>query len=269
MRVSQREKAHRLEELHGGARILVLPNVWDAVSARIVEAEGFPAAATSSSGCAAVFGYPDGQCIPRGEMIYLIAKIVSAVDIPVSADVEAGYDDPVQTALDVVAAGAVGLNLEDRIKGEILPIEEQKQRIRAVRSGCGFPLVINARTDIFLASHGEENTRFDRAVERLNEYLEAGADSLFCPGVKDAETIGRLVAAVRGPLNILAVPGSPSIPELRDLGVARVSFGGGPSRVAMGAFRSFARRVKEAGRFEALSDVAIPALETQKLLKRS
>jgi 2-methylisocitrate lyase-like PEP mutase family enzyme len=269
MRVSQREKAHRLQELHSGAKILVLPNVWDAMSARIVDAEGFPAVATSSSGCAAVFGYPDEQRIPRGEMIYLIAKIVASVDIPVTADVEAGYDDPVQTALDVVAAGAVGLNLEDRINGEILPIDEQKRRIRAVRSGCGFPLVINARTDIFLAAHGEESTRFDRAVERLNEYHEAGADCLFCPGVQDAETIGRLVAAVRGPLNILAVPGSPSIAELRDLGVARVSFGGGPSRVAMGAFRGFARRIKETGRFEGLSDVAIPAAEAQKLLKRS
>src|SRR5215471_18338742 len=126
--MTQKHKADLLRKLHHGPDVLVLPNAWDAVSARVIEAEGFPAVATTSAGCAAVLGYADGQKIPRSEMLFLIGKITQAVDVPVTADVEAGYDDVEQTALDLIAAGAVGLNLEDLASGELLPVPEQLER---------------------------------------------------------------------------------------------------------------------------------------------
>ncbi len=247
---------------------MVLPNAWDAISARVMECEGFPAIASTSGGCAAVLGYADGQCIPRVEMIFLLSKIAAAVDVPVTADVEAGYDDAVQAALDVLAAGAVGLNLEDFAEDALLPVAIQVDCIRAIREACGMSIVINARTDIYLAQIGDPATRFDRTVERLNEYRYAGADCLFVPGVTDPETIGKLVHAVNGPLNILATPGAPSIAKMKSLGVARVSLGSGPSRVALGATRRLARDLKQHGTFEALATEAIPYDEVQKLLTR-
>jgi 2-methylisocitrate lyase-like PEP mutase family enzyme len=269
--MNQNQKAELLLQLHSAPPILVLANAWDAASARIVAAEGFPAIATSSSACAAVLGYTDGQRIPRSEMIFLIAKIAAAVDVPVTADVEAGYGDAVQTALDVIAAGGAGLNIEDMAGGELAPLNHQVEVIRAVRDVAKtsrIALVLNARTDIFLAGHGDAATRFDRAVERLNAYRDAGADCLFAPGVRDGETIGRLAREVRGPLNVLAVPGTPPIPELERLGVARVSCGGGPSRIALGALQRFARDLHSRGTFEALAAEAIPAHEMQALLAR-
>jgi 2-methylisocitrate lyase-like PEP mutase family enzyme len=262
-----RDKAEQLRKLHAGPELLVIPNAWDAVSARMVEAEGFPVVATTSAGCAAVMGYQDGQRIPRFDMLHLIGRIAAAVSIPVTADVEAGYDDPAETVRELIGRGVAGLNLEDMIEGELLPLEEQIYTIREMRETAaefGVPIVLNARTDIFLAKEGEEETRFDRAVERLNAFHEAGADCLFAPGVADAETIGRLVGAVKGPLNILATVGTPPLEELKKLGVRRVSMGSGPSRVALGAFRKLLRSLD----FELFKTEAVPFAEVQELLAR-
>lgn len=269
--MTQKSKADLLRSLHTSTEMLVLPNAWDAASAAVISAEGFAAIATSSSGCAAVLGYADGQNIPRSEMLFLIGKIAGAVDVPVTVDVEAGYGDAVQTALDVIAAGAVGMNLEDLAGGEFIPLEMQVGIIKSVRSAAeaaDIPLVLNARTDLFLAQHGDPATRTDRAIERLNAFRSAGADCLFAPGVRDVETIGRLVKALNGPLNILATVGSPSLAELRALGVARVSLGGGPSRVALGAVRRFVRRLRADETFAALAEEAIPFAEMEALLSR-
>lgn len=264
MQPTTREKAELLRRLHGGPEVLVLPNAWDAISARIIEAEGFPVIATSSAGLAAVLGYPDGQHVPPSEMLFLIERIAASVQAPVSADVEAGYGDPVKTARDLMACGVVGMNLEDMEGNELLPLDAQLKAIREIRNAG--PVVINARTDIFLARHGDPATRFDRAVERLNAFHAAGADCLFAPGVTDAETIGQLVAALHGPLNILAGPGAPSIAEMRALGVRRVSLGSGPSRVALGSLRRMVRTLREEGTFTALASEAVPYPEVQKLL---
>lgn len=267
--MDQKAKAEQLRRLHAGPEMLVLPNAWDAISARIVEAEGFPAIATSSAGVAAVLGYPDGQKIPRTEMLFLIGKIAQAVRAPVTADVEAGYDDPVRTTLDLIEAGVVGLNLEDMADNELIPLDRQLETIRKVIAAgkqAGVPVVLNARTDIFLAKHGDESTRFDRAVERLNAFHEAGADCVFAPGVIDAETISRLTAAVKGPLNILAGIGMPTIPELRKLGVRRLSLGSGTSRVALGALRRFVHQIRDFGTLTPLATEAIAYQDVQKLL---
>jgi len=267
--MDQRSKADLLRRRHGGPEVLVLPNAWDAISARIVEAEGFSVVATTSAGIAAVLGYPDGQKIPRSEMMFLIGKIAQAVEVPVTADIEAGYDDAVQTAHEVIASGAVGMNLEDMADDELVPLPTQFQKIQAVRAAAGavgVPLVINARTDIFLAQHGDSATRFDRAVERLNAFYEAGADCLFAPGVTDPKTIGNLVGALMGPLNVLATAGSPSIAEMKSLGVRRVSLGSGPSRVSLAALQHLVRALRDEGTFAA---DAIPYPQVQKLLTRN
>jgi 2-methylisocitrate lyase-like PEP mutase family enzyme len=268
--MDQRSKAALFSKLHSGPDILVLPNAWDAISARIVEREGFPAGATGSAGVAAVLGYPDGQRIPRREMLYMVGRICAAVNVPITADVEAGYDDPVQTARDVIAAGGVGMNFEDMVDHVLLPLDEQIAKIRAIKAAVqslpGF--VLNARSDIFLARHGEEGGRFDRIVERLNAYREAGADCLFAPGIADADTIGRLTKAVKGPLNILATVGTPPVSELQRLGVRRVSLGSGPSRVSLGALQRLARKLRDEGSFEPLATEAIPYAEVQKILSR-
>ena len=270
--MDQRTKAKLFRGLHTGPGILVLPNAWDAISARIVEAEGFPAAATGSAGVAAVLGYPDGERIPRKEMMFMVARMAAAVDVPLTADVEAGYGNPGGTALEVIAAGAVGMNLEDMVDHELVPLAKQLDGIRAAKAAAaasGVPLVLNARTDILLVKHGDEATRFDRAVERLNAFHDAGADCLFAPGVVDAGTIERLVGAIKAPLNILAGIGTPSIPELQRLGVKRVSLGSGTQRVTLGALQRFVRRIRDEGTLTPLATDALSYADVQRLLTSS
>jgi len=209
----QAEKAEQFRELHRGPRILVLPNAWDVASARILEELGYPAIATTSAGIAFSLGYPDGQRVSREQMLEVVARIARAVRVPVTADMEAGYGTTVQdmseTAKALIASGAIGLNLED-VTGEDesshVNMTLQMEKIRAIRetaSSLGVALVLNARSDTYLMPIGPAETRFDRTVERLRAYRQAGADCLFAPGLRDGETIRKLVAALDGPLNIL------------------------------------------------------------------
>lgn len=242
--------------LHHGPRILVLPNAWDVASARIFEEAGFPAIATSSAGVANCLGYPDGERIPRDEMVWMVKRIARAVSVPVTADMEAGYGDPVGTARAVLEAGGVGMNFEDsKADGSLVDLQAQVSMIEKIRAATD--IVLNARTDVYLFAVGDETTRFDRTVERLNAYQKAGADSLFVPGVRDPETIGRLVKAVRGPVNVLATAGVPPIAELERLGVRRVSVGSGPMRATMGLTQRLAKELKEQGTFAAMTGAAM------------
>ncbi len=275
---AQAEKARKLLDLHHGPRILVLPNVWDVASARIVEDTGFPAIATSSAGVANSLGYPDGQQISRDEMLEVVARIARAVSVPVTADMEAGYgltpEDLAQTAVALIEAGAVGCNIEDCTKegsGELFPIELQQKKLRAMLAAgekLGVHLVINARTDIYLEGIGNPATRLERTAERLNAYREAGAESFFAPGLKDAETIGKLVLAVKGPLNILASVGSLSVAELEKLGVARISCGSGPMRASMGLTARIVKHIRDKGTFEIMTDGAMPYPDANRLLAK-
>jgi 2-methylisocitrate lyase-like PEP mutase family enzyme len=228
-RSEQRAKAERLLELHRAPPVLVLPNAWDVPSATMFAGlEGCRALATSSAAIAEAHGYPDGERIPREEMLDVVARIARAVDVPVTADLEAGYGDPAATAVGAIEAGAVGLNLEDGMG----PVEEHMTRIRVVRAVAeerGVPLVINARTDVFL--HGDGNV--DEAVRRGNAYLEAGADCVFPIMVEAPEAIRRLAAEIHGPINVLHRQAIPSVAELERLGVARVSVGSGLYRAAL------------------------------------
>jgi 2-methylisocitrate lyase-like PEP mutase family enzyme len=275
---AQAEKAKLFLSLHQGPRILVLPNAWDVASARIFEDAGFPAIATTSSGIANSLGYPDGQVIERDEMLEVVARIVRAVSVPVTADMEAGYgatpDDMAATARAAIEAGAVGLNLEDAIgegSGKLFDVPLQTEKIRAMLAAgkkMGVELVLNARTDIYLEEVGEPSTRAARTIERLNAYREAGAASLFVPGVKDAAAIEQFVHGVRGPLNILGVAGAPPVSALEKMGVARVSIGGGAMRVTMAVVSRIAKRLRDEGDFTALFGEAMPFTEANRLMTK-
>jgi 2-methylisocitrate lyase-like PEP mutase family enzyme len=242
-------KARLLKKLHLKPNWpSVFVNVWDAGSARIVEAAGFAAIATGSAGISFSLGYPDGQCLSASEMIDAVARIVRAVKIPVTADVEAGYGDPARTASLLFEAGAVGMNLED-FEDWLVHLDQQVERIRAVRSATP-EMVINARTDVYLAEVGEPESRFERTVERIQAFEAAGADCVFVPGVKDEETIQGLVQAVKIPVNILATEGTPPIARLHELGVGRVSVGSGPMRATMALMRRIAIEIRDEGTYE-------------------
>jgi 2-methylisocitrate lyase-like PEP mutase family enzyme len=263
------EKVALFRKLHQGPRILVLPNASDVASARIFEEAGFPAVATSSAGVAFSMGYPDGERITRDEMVAVVKRIAGALSIPVTADVEAGYGDPVATAEALVEAGAVGMNLEDATGDttrSLVDLNTQVQLIERIRSKTG--LVINARTDIYaLMGASDPSTRIERTVERLNTYWEAGADCLFAPGPRDAETIASLVRAVNGPLNIIATVGSPPVAELERLGVRRVSVGSGPMRAAMGLMQRIAKELKEQGTYSAMTEGAMSYADANHLFR--
>ncbi len=266
-----RRKAQALCALHHGPEPLLLLNVWDTASARLVESLGFPAIATTSSGVANSLGYADGERLSRGEMLAVVARIAHAVTVPVSADLEAGYgegEDAVKhTVRAAVEAGAAGFNLEDARRGVLLPFEAAVQRVRAARAAAsetGVPLVINARSDAFHPGY-VSGDRFAEAVRRANAYREAGADCLFLPFVSEAEVISRLARAVNGPLNILAGAQTPPLPELKRLGVARVSVGGALARAALSIIRRASDELRATGRFD-FADGIITHAEMNRLL---
>lgn len=272
-RETQRALAARFRALHEGPRILILPNAWDASSARIFEKAGFPAVATTSAGVCFSLGSPDGEQIGREKMLDVVSRIVSAVSLPVTADMLAGFGktakDVAQTAEAVIAAGAVGLNIEDREDGILADIARQTEKIQAIRSAsttAGVPLVINARTDVYLLEIGDPGDRFEHAVRRANAYRKAGADCLFVPGVRDPELIRRLTAAIDGPVNILAVSGAPPVAELERLGVRRVSVGSGAMRATLALVTRVARELKEHGTYAAFSE-ALPGAEVNQMFK--
>ena len=274
----QAQKAEQFRKLHHGPRLLFLPNAWDVVSARILEECGHPAIATSSAAVAFSLGYPDGQRISRGEMLEVAGRIARAVEIPVTADLEAGYGttvkDMVETVKAAIAAGVIGMNLED-ITGDdessFVDLPLQVEKIRAIcetAKSLGVSFVLNARTDIYLMPIGPEATRFERTVERLRAYRDAGATCLFAPGLYHRETIAKLVKAVEAPINILANPACPPIAELENIGVARVTAGSGIMRAALGLVRRIGKDMLESRSCEMLFAGAIPHAELNRLMQR-
>lgn len=251
----------------------MLPNAWDAGSARIFVAAGFPALATTSAGIAFSLGYPDGEQISRDEMLAAVARITRRVSVPVTADMEAGFgrepEAVAETVRRVLAVGAVGMNLEDRIGEEpLLDFKLAVDRIRAARAAADaarIPFVLNARTDACSPNLGG----FTEAVRRGNAFREAGADSVFVPFVGDRDTIERLVGEIRAPLNILGGPNAPSLKELATLAVRRVTFGSAPMRATLGLVRRMAREWKEKGTFGTLDAYGIPFNELQQFFAGS
>ena len=265
--MTQHELAARFRQLHaaGADPILILPNAWDAMSARLVEAAGATAIATTSAGVSWALGYPDGQGLTRDAMLEAVRRIVAAVRVPVTADVESGYgagtpDDVAATARGVIAAGGVGINLEDSPGRDGAPMLDsglQAARIAAARAAAkaaGVDLFINARVDTYLKKVGADGERFAETVRRARAYTAAGADGVFVPLVMDADIIRRLAAEVGAPLNVIGGPGVPSIGELRALGVARVSVGPGLARAVMAQIRNAATELLGPGTYDALRE---------------
>lgn len=230
-------KANELRRLHTDPELLVVVNVWDVITAKVVaDLPGCRALATASHSIAASRGYPDGEAIPLDMMIAAISEITAATDLPVSADIEAGYGDPGTTARRAISVGAVGANLEDEMK----PLAEAVAAVEAVVAAGeaeGVPFFLNARTDAFLMA-GDRNLAevLADAIERGRAFLEAGADCVFVPGQLDRVAVGALVD-VFGPqrLTVIGVPGSLSQSELAEFGVARISYGPWTQRLALTA----------------------------------
>jgi 2-methylisocitrate lyase-like PEP mutase family enzyme len=258
--LNQKEKAELFRSLHTGPSVLVLPNAWDAASARIYELAGFPAVATTSSGVAAAYGQPDGQLISKEALIATTMSIVKSVACPVSVDAEAGYGrnmtEVVETIRAIIEAGAVGINIEDSSKGAdeaLVDVAYQVELIQALRQlgkMLDIPFVLNARVDVFVLEVGEPASRSEQAIKRGNAYLQAGADSVYPIGPSDRETVTKLVQGIQGPVNILVGPTSPTLPELAGLGVARVSFGSALMRVALGQLRLAAQELRAQGTYQ-------------------
>jgi 2-methylisocitrate lyase-like PEP mutase family enzyme len=225
------ELAERLRALHHAADPLVLPNVWDAASARAVQAAGFPAVATTSGGVAAALGWEDGQKTPVDEVFGAVARIARVLDVPLTADLEAGYDlEPEAFVARMLAAGAVGCNIEDT-DHSISPrglrdATEQATYLRALKTAAraaGVDIVLNARVDIFIRQRAESQVEIDEAVRRAHLYLDAGADCVYPILVHQEATITALAGAIPAPINIYAMPDTPSLARLAELGVRRIS----------------------------------------------
>ena len=243
------DKAAALLELHAGPGF-VLPNAWDAGSARILEQVGFPAIATTSAGIAWACGVPDGA-LDRDTMLERVGRIVAAVGVPVTADLEAGYRDTAdevgRTVALAVDLGAVGGNLEDARPGGLFGVDEAVERLAAARAAAPRgTFVLNARTDTYFG--GVTGDAFDETVERAVRYVQAGADCVFVPGVVEEETIRRLAAAIPGPLNVVAgLANVIDAPTLFSLGVNRVSLGGSLARTSLSTLERAARELLDLG----------------------
>jgi len=273
---SQKEKAIEFRKMHQSGDILVLPNAWDVPSARIFEQAGFPAIGTSSAAIAISLGYPDGQKITRDEMLEVVERIARSVSIFVTADMEAGYGitaaDVAETAERVIAAGAIGLNLEDstkRLDPPLYNVEAHVRKIAEIKKvgdWLDVPLVINARTDVLILGQGDKSSRLKEAIDRGKAYNNAGADCFFPVGAIDSQTISEITRHVRCPINILATNGVPSVPELKRLGVRRVSVGSGPARATFGLVRKIAHELRESGTYVNLLNGAPTLAEANSLV---
>jgi len=268
----QKEKAEMFLKYHQDKEILVLLNSWDTGSSKLIEACGYKAIATTSMGIAASLGYPDCQIIQLSEMIHAITGIVNGVEVPVTVDIEAGYGNNLNEVIDsvkqIIATGIVGINIEDSIDLSPVLLDEMEfcERISAIRDlsdSLGFHLVINARTDSFYTTSGSHMEKLSESIRRGNKYREAGADCIFVQPVWEKETIATLVKEINAPINILSNPGNgaglpPSVRELQDLGVARLSLGSSMMKATLALIKKVADELTEKGTFHILLDTLTP-----------
>ena len=278
MTTSTNHKAKIFRDLNSQGHLL-LPNAWDAASARIFEAAGFPAIGTTSAGIAYSRGFRDAQQISREEMMHEIAIITRAVDIPVTADIEAGYGsstgDVTETVRAVIDAGAVGVNLEDNTHGGAHPLFDigaQVERIVAAESEGnrnGIALTINARTDIFLLDLGaDENERTTMAIERGHAYLAAGADLIFVPKLIDTRIARHLSDAFEGRLTLMAMPGAPAANVLFNAGAQRVSLGPTAMLASLGTVQNIAQELRQTGTWSSIETNFFGFAEAETLFDR-
>ncbi|MFD3719728.1 isocitrate lyase/phosphoenolpyruvate mutase family protein [Streptomyces sp. NPDC058674] len=262
-------RATAFADLHTPASPLALANAWDVASARLVEAAGAAAVATTSAGVAWSLGSPDGDALARDRALDLIARVAAAVSVPVTADIEGGFGADAaavgETVRGVLAAGAVGINIED---GTRSPAEhaERLAAARAAADAAGVPLYVNARVDTFLLGLGDPATRLDETLARAAAYLRAGASGVFVPGVTDPATVAELAEGIDAPLNVLVGPGAPSVAALGGLGVSRVSLGSWVAGAAYAVVRRATEELLADGTYGSLAQ-SVPYGELNALLK--
>lgn len=273
----QRQLAENFHKLHRAPPILLLPNAWDPMSARIFEAAGFPAVATTSGGLAWALGYQDGEKAPWPEVVAATRRIAEAVRVPLTADIETGYgetpDQVARSIAEIIGAGAVGVNLEDGTPNPQQPVravEDAAARIRAARAAAnaaGVPIAINARIDLYLKNVGDDASRFTETLRRAEAYLAAGADCIFAFGHIELDVIGRLAAAIKAPLNVVGRAGMPGLKTLEAAGVARVSIASGATLPVMSLIKQIADELRHKGEFDVLK-ASMTRPEAQKLFAR-
>jgi 2-methylisocitrate lyase-like PEP mutase family enzyme len=272
----QKQLAESFRQAHRSPPLLLLPNAWDAMSARQFEAAGFGAVATTSGGIAWDLGFPDGEGAPWQEVVAATRRIVDAVRVPVTADIETGYgetpDQVGQHATEILQTGVVGFNLEDGTPSPDKPvrtIEDASARIRAARAAAtaiGIPAFINARVDLYIKNVGDPAGRFDETVRRGKAYLAAGADCIYPFGLVDMAIIARLTKALDGaPINIVARPDMSAV-ELEQIGVARVSIASGATMAVMSLIKTIAEELHASRRFDGLTH-SMTRAEAQALFK--
>ncbi|MDW5595091.1 isocitrate lyase/phosphoenolpyruvate mutase family protein [Conexibacter stalactiti] len=276
-RHSQAVRAERFHALHREPTVLALLNAWDAGSARVFEQAGCMAIGTTSAGIAYALGRPDGERLTRAELVEATARMAAAVDVPLSADAEAGYGatpaDVADTVAELLAAGAVGVNLEDAAPeggARLRDAVDQAERLRAARAAgeeAGLRLFLNARTDVYWLALGPPEDRFELALSRALDYVEAGADGIFVPGVSDAEEIAALVRALPVPVNVLASPQTPPLDALERIGVKRLSVGSGPVRAVLDLAGRIALEVLETGGSELMVAGTLTYREANELFR--
>lgn len=273
---AQKTKAELLLSLHRSGRILILPNIWDSLGARILESKGFRVAATSSSAISASLGYEDGEKLLLSTVLDILSRITKSVNIPVSADIESGYGDTLAELEDAIPqaieTGIAGVNIEDSVvEGAALrPINEQCERIaalRAVASKQDLHLVINARTDCFLShTYQTWEEKVEETITRAMAYSEAGADCIYPIGVGDIETLKKLRAGIESPINVLAEPNAVPLIVLQQIGINRVSFGPFIFRSCLKKFVDIVDSVKASEGYESFGSNMMSRAEVNSFL---
>jgi 2-methylisocitrate lyase-like PEP mutase family enzyme len=261
-RAETAERARVFRSLHQGERMLVLPNAWDVITARVFESGGFPAVGTTSFGIARAHGFRDGDNAAREVTLAMAGRMAAALTVPLSADIEGGYgetpEEVERQALLLIEAGVVGFNVEDGQAPAATPLADAARHgakiaaLKAAGAAAGVPVFVNARTDVFWLRTHTGAAALDEALRRAETYLRAGADGIFIPGLVDRDAIGRAVQALDAPLNVLAGPRTPTGPELAALGVKRLSLGSGPVRATLGLLRRLGHEVGERGTYDFL-----------------
>ena len=274
---TQQKKAEDFLSLHKQDKLLILPNIWNPIGARILEAKGFPAAASASAAISSSLGYMDGEKIKLSTHLDIIKRIVKSVDIPVTADIERGYASDITTLRDsinkVIDTGVAGINIEDSMEdeGSLRNIEEQCERISTVREVAeerGLHLVINARIDCFLSGNGKPVTEvIAQVIKRADEYINAGADLVYPIGVLELETITTLRKEIRSPINILGSHRTIPLKTMQEIGINRVTFGPFLFRSAMKKFVNIVDELSNFGSYESFSDDTYSYAEALKFLK--
>lgn len=256
---TQQQQAAIFQELHTRNKLFILPNAWDAGSAKIFEKVGYEAIATTSAGIAYSLGYADGEIITIQELLPVVRQIAKRTTVPLSVDMERGYGETPEEVTEnvraIIAAGAVGINIEDgypaaaathaesyleEINTQVAKIEQ----LAALKDELNIPFVINARSCAYWLGIGDNDSRLNATIERCNAYVTAGADCIFIPGVLDKTTVTALTNSIAAPLNIIANPAFNDIQELQKIGVRRLSLGSGPVRATYATLMDIANTVQ-------------------------